>query len=581
MTPRRWFLPIILVLSFVLAACGSQTTPVPATQEPVVAPTTNVQAPPATPTTQPPELAATPTSATHEPVVMHVGMMGAPDTLNPAYAFLTESYTIFDLIYTPLTTESTTGEYIGGLAKEWTHSDDGLTWKFTLKDNIKWHNGENFKASDMAWSINAVINDPEGWAALSNYVAGFKEVKALDDQNLQITLENPIGNMEYRLSFLYALYPKDFEQFKTAEELQNFNNFNAIGTGAFKINIVDKDKGITILDANTEYFDGRPKIDQVIFQTFDNADAMVQALKVGDIDMITEVPQSAFQTVSSFPNVKAISPSGRYFAELIINSVPASHDPAPTRNPALEDPQVRLAIATALNKKDLVDIILQGLGSPADTIVPPALGGGFWHNPNIHDVEFNLDQANKILEESGYVMGSDGVRAKGDLRLEFRLQFPSDNPLYPRAADLMTGWLKQVGIKTNPESVNPDSLTAAITPTGDYDLVIWGWGPDPDPDFILSVMTTDQFVSGGWSDSGYSNPQYDQLYQQQQLVVDKNERQKIVWQMQEIIFNDRPYIVLWYENLLEAYRTDRFTGFIESPLSIEASISLVQVEPVK
>ena len=131
------------------------------------------------------------------------------------------------------------------------------------------------------------------------------------------------------------------------------------------------------------------------------------------------------------------------------------------------------------------------------------------------------------------------------------------------------------------EAVDPDSLTAAMTPTGDYDLVIWGWGPDPDPDFILSVLTTDQFVSGGWSDSGYHNPEYDQLYLDQQKAIDKNERQQIIWKMQEMVFNDRPYIVLWYEKLLQAYRSDRFTGFVESPLGIDIAQSFVQVKPVK
>jgi len=565
MYTRNWLLSLLLVFTIVLTACGGPATKTPGAETP----------PPAG------QVAETPPPAEKVPAVLHIGWLGKPDTLNPAYAFLTESYSVFDLIYTPVTTESPAGGYVGGLAKEWTFSEDGLTWTFTLKDGIKWHTGEDFKASDIAWAINAIMQNPDGWAALSNYVAGFKEVKALDDKTFQITLEQPIGNMEYRVSFLYGVYPKDFEQFTTPEDLQNFNNFKAIGTGAFKIKSFDKDKGILVLDANKDYFDGAPKIDQIIFQTFDNADAMVQALKVGDIDMANEVPQSAFETVKGFENVKAVSIPGRYFTELVINSVPADHDPAPTRNPALADPKVRLAIANCINKKDLVDIVMQGLAKSGDTIVPPTLGGGFWHSSNVQDVEFNLDQANTILDEAGYVLGSDGVRTKDNARLEFRLQFPSDNPIYPRMADLMTGWFKQAGINTTPESVDPDSLTAAMTPTGDYDLVLWGWGPDPDPDFILSVMTTDQFVDGGWSDSGYSNPEYDQLYLQQQVTVDKTERQKIIWQMQEMVYNDKPYIVLFYENMLQAYRADRFKGFIESPLGIEISLSMIQVEAVK
>jgi peptide/nickel transport system substrate-binding protein len=579
---RPWFMFLTgcVALGLILSACGGGTTPAAAPLQPTAAtaaiPPTAVPQPTEAPTTQP-------TQAPVEtgPVVLHIGWLGKPDTLNPAYAFLTEAYTIFDLIFNPLVTEDPTGKYVGALAKDWKASADGLTWTFTLKDNIKWHDGTPVTASDVAWAINAVIKNPEGWAALSNYVAGFKEVTAPDDKTVQIALENPIGNMEYRLSFLYALPPKDFEQFKTPEDLQNFANDNAIGTGPFKLKQFDKDKGILILDANPDYFDGAPKIDQIIFQTFDNADALVQALKAGDIDMITEVPQSAFTAVKGFADVKAVQVPGRYLSEMIINSVPANHDPKSTGNPALADPQVRLAMAYAINKNDLVDVVLQGLGSPGTTIIPPVLGGGFWHNSNLKNVEFDLAKANQILEDADYKLGADGVRAKGPVKLDFRLQFPSDNPLYPRAADLIAGWFKEIGIKATPQSTDPDALTAAITPAGDYDLVLWGWGSDPDPDFMLSVMTTDQFVEGGWSDSGYSNPEYDKLYKEQQLAYDKTDRQKIVWQMQDMVFNDKPYIVNWYEDMLQAYRSDRFKGFIESPLGIESQPSIMQAEAVQ
>lgn len=554
------FLSIIVAVAVLLTACGGQTS--------------TTEAVPDVATTE--EL-----SVSTEAAVLNFGWLGKPDTLNPAYAFLTESYTIFDLIYTPLTTEAPDGAYVGGLAKDWSVADDDVTWTFNLKDGIQWHNGEDLTADQVAWSINAVMADPDGWAALSGYVSGFTEATAPDATTVQIVTEYPIANMEYRVSFLYAVYPPDFESFTTPEDLQNFTNFEAIGTGMFKINTFDKDTGVLILDANKEYFDGAPKIDQIIFQTFDNSDAMIQALKVGEIDLVNEVPASAFVTVEGFDGVTPVASDGRYFNELIINSADPNNDPAPTGNPALADPVVREAIALSINKQDIVDIVLQGLASPGDSIVPPTLGGGFWYSPNIEDVSFDTAKAGSILEQAGYVPGEGGVRVKDDLRLEFRLQFPSDNPVYPRIADMMANWFSEAGMKAIPEAVDSDSLIAATTPTGDYDLVIWGWGPDPDPDFILSVMTTEQFVDGGWSDSGYHNPEYDQLYLDQQQIVNKDERQKVVWEMQEMVYKDRPYIVLYYEKLLQAYRSDRFTGFIESPLGIEIGLSMMNVEPVK
>ena len=542
---------VLIVVSLLLSSCGGA---VPATEAP---------AEPA------------------EPAVLRFGWLGQPDTLNPAYAFLAEAYTIFDLIYSPLVTEDKEGNYVGALAEEWSVSEDGLTWTFTLKDGLKWHNGENVTAEQVAWAINAVMSNPDGWAALSNYTNGFSSVTAPDDKTVVITTEQPIANMEYRLSFLYAVYPPDFEGFTTPEDLQNFPNDTPIGTGMFKVQTFDKDKGIMILDANKDFVDGAPRLDQVIFQTFDTGDALIQALKVGDVDALNDVPASAFATVQGFEGVKAIATDSRSFTELIINSADPNHEPAPTANPALQDPAVRLAMETAINRQDLIDIVLQGLGTPGDTIVPPTLGGGFWHNPNIQAPEFSIEQANQILEDAGYTMGSDGVREKDGTRLEFRLQFPSDEASYPRIADLLADWFSQIGIQATPEAVDPDTLIASTTFVGDYDLVIWGWGSDPDPDFILSVMLTDQFVEGGWSDSGYHNPEYDQLYLEQQAAVDRDERQELIWEMQEMVYNDRPYIVLFYSKSLEAYRSDRFTGFVESPLGIDDDSSLAQVTPVQ
>jgi peptide/nickel transport system substrate-binding protein len=234
-------------------------------------------------------------SSADDSAVLHIGWLGKPDTLNPAYAFLTESYTVFDLIYSTLVTEGVDGKYVGILANDWSASDDGLTWTFHIKDGIKWHNGEAFSADQIAWAINAVIANPDGWAASANYTSGFIEAVAPDAATVVITTEYPIANMEYRVSFLYAVYPPDFEGFSTPEDLQNFTNFETIGTGMFKINTFDKDTGVLILDANKDYFDGSPKIDQVIFQTFDNSDAMIQALKVGEIDLLNDLPASALQ----------------------------------------------------------------------------------------------------------------------------------------------------------------------------------------------------------------------------------------------------------------------------------------------
>ena len=102
----------------------------------------------------------------------------------------------------------------------------------------------------------------------------------------------------------------------------------------------------------------------------------------------------------------------------------------------------------------------------------------------------------------------------------------------------------------------------------------------PDAENILTLFYGPN-ASPGANASNYSNPEYDQLYKEQQLAIDKNERQKIIWKMQELVFNDRPYIVNWYEDTLQAYRSDRFQGFVESPLGIESQASILHAVPVQ
>jgi len=524
-----------------------------------------------TPTSRPPG----------EKVTLYAGYLGKPDTLNPAFAVSNQSYMVFDLVYSSLTKEGPDGEYVGDLARDWRHSVDGLIWTFVLKENIRWHDGSVFQAADMAWAINAVIDRPELWASMSSYVQGFKRVRALDDHTLEIRLAQPVSNMEYRLSFLFALPRKVFEGYSDVEAFKAFNNERPQGTGAFKLNSFDPASGAVVLDANPDFYDGRPLIDRVAFRHYDTPEAMVQALKSGEIDMVTELPFTFFEAARRLERVRIMRSSGRTLSDLIINSAPA-REPAPNRNPALLDPQVRLAMAYAINKQELVSVVLQGLGRPGTTIIPPTLGGNYWHNTEIEDVPFDLQKARQVLEVAGYLTDKDGVRAKGDTRLEMRLEYLSDSPTSPKVAEMLVEWFKQIGIKLNVHSETREVLGARMTPGADFDLVLWGWTSDPDPDFILNALTSEQFVEGGWNDSGYSNPEYDRMYREQQSLLDHEQRRLLVWKMQDVIFKDRPYIVYWYQDDLQAYRTDRFMNFLESSaLGLESVYSLRQVRPVQ
>ncbi len=134
---------------------------------------------------------------------------------------------------------------------------------------------------------------------------------------------------------------------------------------------------------------------------------------------------------------------------------------------------------------------------------------------------------------------------------------------------------------TELQALDADALTSVCCPTFDFDVILWGWGSDPDPSFLLSVMTTDEIPTGN-SETGYSNPEYDALYLDQAVELDKDARIEKVWEMQRIVFDDIVYLIPFYAQAVQAYRTDRFTGWQTDAgkVALEDPSSLLVIEPV-
>jgi peptide/nickel transport system substrate-binding protein len=170
----------------------------------------------------------------------------------------------------------------------------------------------------------------------------------------------------------------------------------------------------------------------------------------------------------------------------------------------------------------------------------------------------------------------------GSQPLNFRINWPSDSIDAPRIAELLSEMWAQAGVTLEAQAMDPDALTSVCCPAFDFDIIIWGWGSDPDPNLLLSVMTTDEIPTGS-SETGYSNPEYDELFAQQAVELDQEARKEIVWQMQQIVHEDVVYVIPFYAQNVQAYRTDRFTGWLLDQPKVELSdvTSLFVVEPVQ
>jgi peptide/nickel transport system substrate-binding protein len=521
------------------------------------------------------------------PSVVRIGWSNGPDSLNPGVAWLAEAYTIYELVYDSMYDLNLDGTFKLSVADSVTVSDDGATYTYKIKQGIKWHDGQPFTAKDIAFSYT-LYKTHDDFPTLNSYTEHFVSSEAPDDTTLVLTLDQAIPNIESRLVFLYILPEHIWKDY--VEKAAEFENLEMIGTGPFKMKEYKPNEFID-LTVNKDYHAGRAKVNEVIFQVFSSPDVLVQAIKTGQVDMITELPNTSVESLKTAENVKVAvgAPFAPNFADIILNQVAPENCPSEadggvcSGHPALRDKQVRLALAYATDKEKLIDVVLIGYGTPGIALIPDGMGE--WFNSSIKDFEFDVAKANKILDDAGYMdADSDGVRdmPDGSRPLTFRMNWPTSSIVAPRMAELLGEMWKQIGINLEPQAVEDDTLTAKCCPALDYDIMLWGWVADPDPATLLIIPATDQIVTG-YNETGFSNPRYDELYVQQGTELDHAKRVQMVWEMQQIVHDEVVYIIPFNYEQIQAYRTDRFTGWLdgETKLALEDVTSLMVIEPVK
>jgi peptide/nickel transport system substrate-binding protein len=519
-------------------------------------------------------LAQSESPAADKDLTFIVGYTQPPTTLNPFTQILTSEYEINSLQYPLLFNfdQDTLVAAGGGLAAELPStenggiSDDGLTYTIKIRDGLTWSDGEPITANDVAYTYNTILD--LGFSAFSNYLPFTDSIEATDDTTLVWKTTKPTS-APFVPPWIFIVPEHVWSQYETKEEIKKADvNVDPVVAGPFQVTEFKDEESVTMTNVPGESWLGEPELDTVIFQFFQNDETMVQALKQGTIDFAEAVPSDLFQTLENEPNIETNVGAAFSYSQLSFNQCftqPACSDPSSdsTGPEYMKDPALRKAVAMSIDREQLVDRILRGYGEPGTTMVVPS--AAYWHWEPTEPYAFDLDAANQMLDDAGYTdSDGDGIRndpVSGD-NLEWRFNVPTDNGDRVKATKLIAGWLGQIGIETSPTPVTVAKITD-IWYANDYDIYAWGWGPDPDPDFILSTYTTDQCLV--WSDTCWSNEEYDQLYAEQQTASSKEDRQAIIQQMQQIFYEEVPQIVLWYDNDLQAYRSDRWTGFVRSP----------------
>jgi peptide/nickel transport system substrate-binding protein len=505
-----------------------------------------------------------------------VGWTGAVDSFNPFNGIVAESYEMWALMYDYIigwNMEDMSPSKEGGLADDWSTSSDGLTWTFDIRTGVKWNDGVALTAHDIAYTLNRILDGGPEAITWGSYLKSVDSVTAPSDTKVVLKLSKPNAVLPL---LPMPIIPEHIWKSVAEDDVKTYSNEPSdgkpvVGSGPFELVEGTADGDSYRFVENPDYWGGEPNVGAVDFSVYRSQDTLVQALEAGEIDFAEGVTPLQLRKLDSNSDITTVLGNSPSFDEIAFNTgsvdttkctgtdCPAMGDP----DPAVLDKNFRFALNFAIDRQKLIDSVYQGAGEPGTTIIPPTYTQWQWQPDDPDAFAYDTDKANQLLDDAGYAVGSDGWRTEKDgSPLKLQLYARTDSETSKGTMQFLKEWLKDVHVESEVVGATSNKLTNIIL-DGTFDIFQWGWYVEPDPDSVLSYFTCAQ--RGGWSDSWYCNPAYDQLYQEQHSQTDLAQRQDEVLQMQQILYDDAPYLVTAYSAIGEAYRSDRFTGFVPQP----------------
>ena len=500
--------------------------------------------------------------------VLRVGWTSEPDNLNPFVGWATTTYEIWAVNYDFLFSWGINNQPILDLAAQFPTeanggiSPDGKIWTIHLRPNLKWSDGQPLTAADVAFTYNYVVkNHMANMAVTSVNLAGAKEI---NPTTVQITCSRPKADME-RI-FLPILPKHVWEHVSPQAAATSYSEMPIVGSGPF-YTVAFKKGAYVEMVRNPYYWGTKPAMDKIYFEMYQNPDTMVNDLEKGVIDAAWGIPEGLFPQLTSRADIHTIAYNFYNWDYLNLN---CDTQPSSLGNPVLRDVRFRNALNYAIDRNKLCQLAYDGLAAPATTILPPDT----WSNPDYHwqppasqAYTFDLAKANQLLTAAGYPL-RNGVRLnKQGKPIALRLWTMTDFPEGQIETKLIAGWLQQLGLKIDLSVIDRGADEARVwnykgtTYAPEFDMYVDDWAGYSDPGQTLTGETT--AMIGTTNEPCWSNAAFDKLDVEQAAALNPTTRQNLIWQMQQIMYQQTPWVVLVYPKYLEAYNTSRWTGWTQ------------------
>jgi len=510
--------------------------------------------------------------------ILRIGTISAIDSLNPYNYIETQATNAMIMIY-PQLVQYAHGPggftIVGDFATSWTTSTDGKDLTFQLVPNATWSDGQPLTATDAAWTVNTTVKYQNGptaeMAAALNHVTS---AEATSPTTLVIHYAAPVGNALAQLEQLWILPQHAWQSLvgSNGNGLKTYHpeqHLPIVVGGAYSIKQYEK-KGTTSFIPNPNFYGPKSYAEAVALTYYTNSDSMIADLEHGQLDWVDQVPFNSVNPLTKDTNIIIDKVPGSETTNITWNS-----NPRKLKNRELLDPMVKKALSMCVDRDQIISVVFSGYATKVESLVGDISP---LENPNLGPLQHDCAAGNAILDQLGYTKGSDGIRvvpattgqyAQPAHPMSYEIVTPTSTDFnVDREFEIVKEGFAEAGVKVTQKvggdstasyAIETDDNCDASTSTGyaHYDIAMWDWAGYIDPDFMLSVVTKGQWCS--WSDTGWDNPAYDKLYQQQGETVDPEARKQIVYQMQQIIYDNWLYTQLINEQYIDAH-TKGWTG---------------------
>ncbi len=467
------------------------------------------------------------------------GVVGIPRFVNPILAQTNDvDMDISSLIFSSLVKIDSQGNLVPELAEKFEIDQDQKTYTFFLRKDVFWHDGEPFNASDVVFTAQA-IQDPRYKSPLRTKLQGV-EIEKIDDYTVQFKLKDVYAPFLYNLDF--GILPKHIWEYIPSEfiELAEYN-LKPIGSGPFKFLKLKKDKKGEIksfyLEKFKDYYSKAPYIEKIIFKFYPSQEQLLSAYNKKEVLGVAGISPKNFKKIKAGNNFNLLELSTTQYFAIFFNQ---------TKSKPLANKTVRLALAYATDKEEIIQEIFDGR---ARNINSPILPGmlGFTQDTKIYD--FAPEHAKNILEADGWKdTDGDGVREKEEVKLEIELVV-SEWPELKSSAEILAKQWERIGVLPHLKVLGISEIQQNYIRPREYEALLFGQslGPDPDPfAFWHSLQRRDP----GLNLAMYTNKETDILLQEARLTLDESVRIENYEEFQKKLIQDVPAIFLYSPSYL-------------------------------